>query len=274
MNRSYPVMLLPPLVGLFAGVLLAAPRPLDSKLAEAYAALPEFSVWAVGIVIQLSVYTSMLAYLWLGPRETTLPTPPAGQVLAVAVLTAAVIALPEAMGRGAALPLPYQRARLWVVVGTGMIAILFLTNRLARIHWAFSSQDIDVARHASLRKETRDLLAIAAVVVTLATLGSAVLQQSLQALETALATAVYTSPMGRPVVVAYGAYSTLILAIFFAPVLLADRRAALAVRAAARDEDADLDVRLGLDASLMERIGSVLGVLAPLLSALVAQFVP
>jgi hypothetical protein len=280
-TRSYPLLLLPALIGLFAGVLVAAPFPegASGTLAEAYVELPEYLVWAVGVIIQLSVYAWVLAYLWLGPLETTLPSLSFREAAAVAILTAAVIALPEVvawlMGPRAAFPLPYQRARLWIVVGMGLIAMVLLTHRLARIHQGFSSSGLNVASHAALRRETKDLLAIAAVVVTLATLGSAVLEQSLQALQTELGTERYTSPIARPHVVAYGAYSTLLLAVFFAPVLIADRRGALAVRDAShRGGEAGLDARLGLDASLMERIGSVFGVLAPLLGALAAQLLP
>lgn len=258
--------------------LTSLPPPASSAvIAAVYTSLPEYWLWAVGVMIQLAVFVSVLAFLWLGPRETELSRLPALEAVAVAVLTASVIVLPEVLGsRDIELPLPHHRARLGVVVGTGLVAILVLTNRLARIHRAFLAPELDAARHAALRRETRDLLTIAAVVVTLATLGSALLHQSLQALETALAQYGYTAPMAQSHVVAYGAYSTLLLAVFFAPVIVADRRGALTVREAAggRGEHADLDAHLGLDVGLVERIGSALGVLAPLLGALAAQLLP
>ena len=275
MTHRYPLTLLPGIVGLIVGVIVATAWPGDSDLVAAYRSLPEFEVWRVVMMIQFAVYTTVLVYLWIGASELPMPRLPTRDGWVVAIFTALVVLLPMFMFNSEPLPLWAHEERLFLVVTFGLGAILLLTNRLARIHRAFG-EAATVESHVHLRHAAEELLTIAAVVVTLATLGSAVLQKSLEALDAACK--YYDAPLQVEHVVAYGAYFTLILFLFFAPLLAADRASAVRIRTGLADrgssDDDAPEADLGLDASLTEKIGSMFGVLSPLLGALVAQLVP
>lgn len=273
--HRYPLTLLPGIAGLVLGGVVTAYGLGDAPVAVAYTRLPEFQVWRIIIVIQFSVYLTILAYLAVGPPETGTPRIDRSESLAVAGLTLFAILMPAALFRIEHLPLPAQSLRLNLVVAAGLAAILLLTHRLARIHRAFGEAH-SIPEHIALRRETKNLLWIAALVVTLATLGSAVLQMSLAALGAAMGTEVYAPPLYPPHVVAYGAYNTLILFLFFTPVMLADRGAAIRIReqvAARKVDPEEVEAELGLDVPLTERVASLFGVLSPLIGAMVAQIV-
>jgi hypothetical protein len=275
MTHRYPLTLLPGIVGLIVGVIVATAWPGDSDLVAAYRSLPEFEVWRVVMMIQFAVYTTVLVYLWIGASELPMPRLPTRDGWVVGIFTVLVVLLPMFMFNSEPFPLRAHEKRLFLVVTFGLGAILLLTNRLARIHRAFG-EAATVESHVHLRHAAEELLTIAAVVVTLATLGSAVLQKSLEALDAACK--YYDAPLQVEHVVAYGAYFTLILFLFFAPLLAADRASAVRIRTGLADrgssDDDDREADLGLDASLTEKIGSMFGVLSPLLGALVAQLVP
>ena len=275
MTYRYAFTLLPGIAGLIVGAMVTSVWHGDSVAATAYVALPEFHLWRIVMIIQFSVYTMVIAYLWIGSIETSLPRLPARDGLAVGMLIVLVIVLPSLLGDDFKLPLVAHRCRLFAVIAIGLVAMLLLANRLASIHRAFG-EATTVERHVALRKAAEELLTIAAVVVTLATLGSAVLQNSLDALDATLG-ADYYSRLQVQHVVAYGAYFTLILFLFFAPILVADRASAVRIRTVLVDRDLPdedkLRAQLGLDASLREKIASTFGVLSPLLGALLPQLV-
>jgi hypothetical protein len=274
MTFRYPLALLPGLLGIIVGVLVTMTGLGDSNLVRTFTGLPEFRLWQTGMIIQLSVYITVFFYLLLGTSKSGLPALSSGETLLSGIITTVLVLLPNVLVNPGAMPLPAHRERLWVVVASAFFAILLLTNRLAKIHTAFGENNTP-ARHISLRKEVKDLLLIAAVVVTMATLGSAVLQDSLQALE--YASDDYTSPVQIKHVVSFGAYSTLLLFLFFAPVLSADNRGAIKIREAMAGvpaSEADSESLQELDTGLRERLGSVLGVLSPLLGALASQLLP
>jgi hypothetical protein len=275
MTHRYPITLLPGIVGLLAGVVITTLGLGRSEVALAYAALPEYQVWRMGMIVQLSVYTSIAAYLLSASSfEASLPRPPAVDRWTVTAMTGLAVLLPNLIVQLGPFPLPGHQWRMLVVVATALLGIMLLTNRLARIHLAFAEAD-SVERHRALRAESKNLLRIAALVVTLATLGSAILHISLRSLEADLAGA-YVAPLDRPHVVSYGAYFTLVLFLFFTPVLVADRSSAIRIREKVAPDRANtgaVEAELGLDVSLSERMASVFGVMSPLIGALLTQIV-
>jgi fumarate reductase subunit D len=274
MTFKYPLALLPGLLGIIVGVLVTMTGLGESKIVQTFTGLAEFRLWQTVMIIQLSVYITILFYLWLGTSKSYLPSLSSGEAWLSAIITAILVLLPNILVQPGEMPLPAQRVRLLVVVASALCAILLLTNRLAKIHKAFGEVN-PASKHLSLRKEVKDLLLLAAIVVTMATIGSAVLQDSLQALENASDD--YTSPVQLKHVVSYGAYSTLLLFLFFAPVLSADNRGAVKIREAMAGEptsEAESESLQELDTGLRERLGSVLGVLSPLLGALASQLLP
>jgi hypothetical protein len=275
----YPLAVAPAVLGILAGVALTTAYPGTHPHSIAYAQLPEYHLWRTAMVAQLGIYLTVAAWLWLSGRDperyrgTGLQALPAGDALWTALAVLIVVLMPNVAVRGEA-PLPFhaQNLRMAVVILAGTVAILGVMLRVAQVHAAFRTVQ-DAASHARLRQLARDLLAMAAVIVTLATLGSGVLQTSLHALAAAAPT--YQTNMTTAHVAAYGGYYSLLLVLFFTPVLVAERQAAvrIAEHATAHADEAapEFAARLGLQSSMMEHIGSAFGVLSPLLGALATR---
>ena len=118
---------------------------------------------------------------------------------------------------------------------------------------------------------------IAAAAITLGTLGISILQISLEAMADS---SDYDSPLNPGHVLAYGAYFTVIVLLFFAPIFAAERTSAMRIRDrlaadnTASAEESVLPPDLNLEASLVQRLVAAFGVLSPLLGAIGSQLMP
>lgn len=265
----YPLTIAPAVTGVIAGVLLTTAGIDRAPDSVTYASLPEFHLWRWVIVAQVSIYIGVSTFLWIGRRHANLPRLSLPVSLATAALTFLVVILPQVLVSIETFPLYVQGGRLSIVVLLGMITILLVMDRVARVFVAFGEAE-DAERHGVLHRSSRDLLTITGLVVTLATLGSGILQASLAAM--ARVSATYQAPITSAHVTAYGAYFALLLFLFFTPVFVAERRAA--ERIASRLPGAptpELTAQLHLKSSLTEHVGSAFGVLSPLLGALATR---
>ncbi len=178
-------------------------------------------------------------------------------------MTVSAIGLPHVLLIDKELPLPGQYAVFLFVMISGVLAMVLLTNRLGRIHAALAAtQDPDA--HRQLRRATQDLLMIAAAAITLGTLGIGILQISLEAIEEASSELLLT----RGDVLAYGAYFSLIVLLFFTPIFAAERASATRVRDRLKADNTVLPPDLNLEASLVQRFAAAFAVLTPLLGAI------
>ncbi len=102
---------------------------------------------------------------------------------------------------------------------------------------------------------------IAAAAITLGTLGIGILQIQ----------APSELPLTRGHVLAYGAYFSLIVLLFFTPLFAAERASATRVRDRLKADNTVLPPDLNLEASLVQRLVPAVGVLSPLLGAIGSQ---
>lgn len=268
-TRSYPAALAPAAAGVLTGVLVTTAFVGDSPLDSAYLSLPEYQLWRLVMIAQLGVYFAVAAYLLKSAPQSHTTALPTTESFATWGLTVLLVLLPNILVRGGRFPLNGQRTRMLLVVAAGLFAILVLLYRVGQTFRAFGTAS-DVNEHVVLKRAARDYLMAAGLVVTLATLGSGVLQLSLAAV--AAATPLYSSDMTSSHVLAYGGYYTLLLFLFFAPVLVAERDSALRIaQAQSTGKSEDTAERLGLNTSLTEHIVSAFGVLSPLLGALASR---
>ena len=282
-TRSYSTTLLPGLFGLGMGVAITSIFLGDDALARLYLRLPEFEIWRGAMIVQVTVYIGVAAYLIDVRGDPWLPRLTPRQTGLIAALTVSAVALPSLMVRVRNFPLQSQAPRIWVVVIAAVAAMVLLTNRLARIHAALADAR-DPNAHRQLRRATQDLLTIAAATVTLGTLGTGILQTSLEAMAGAAAFAEtpfqYVAELNRGHVLAFGAYFAVLLLVFFAPIFSAERDSAkrLSDRLEADESSAvagsALPSDLNLEASLVQRLAAAFGVLAPLMGAIVSQLMP
>ncbi len=285
-TRSYPASLLPGLLALGIGVAITGAWLGDGELAELYKDLPEFQLWRGVIIVQITAWIGVAAYLVDASGDSWLPRlTPFGAGL-IALMTAAAIGLPHVsflIEKNFDFPLPFdgQLAPLLFAGTSGLVAMVLLTNRLARIHAALAAaQDPDAYRR--LRQATQDLLMIAAATITLGTLGTGILQTSLEATQDAVAevSLAYTSPLNSGHVLAHSSYFAVLLLVFFAPIFAAERASAVRIRdqleadkispVAGSVPTSDL----GLESSLVQRLVGALGVLSPLFGGVVSQLLP
>lgn len=272
MNRTYFFLLLPGLGGLIAGIVITSFGLGDSPLAGLYRSLPEFELWRGIIVVQVAVYTMVTAHLWESRSELDSFRVSKKEAWGVVAVTLMAIGLPNLIVPLESFPLPGQSVRTVLVLAVAVVAMLLLTNQLARLHANLSAVET-VVEYRRLTKVTQDLLVIAATTITLGTLGAGLLESSLTAV--AEASSLYSSPLNRGHIVAYGAYFTVLLLLFFGPVFAAERAAAKRLvevgrrEAGAASPAEPKDKRLEM--TLVERFASALGVLSPLLGALLTQ---
>lgn len=275
MKRTYLPSLAPGLVGLGVGVLIAwslggtSDYTFPADKSE-YLKDSMFHLWQGVVIVQVSVFLSVAAYLLSIANDSWLPQLSRRATWGTGLATIVAIVLPNVtFGEISAFPLDGQGRRLLFVVGLGVGAMVLLTNRLARIHAAYAATN-NLDQHRGLRRATQDLLVIAGTAITLATLGAGVLQKSMDAF-------VATQPVfTRGLILAYGGYFAALLMWFFAPVYGAERDSATRIRdglsslgasSTARDELTALD----LDSSVVQRLVAAFGVLSPLLGALATQ---
>lgn len=269
LDRSYLRSLLPGLCGLITGVLITSFGLGDSALAGVYRSLPEFELWRGIIVVQVAVYAMVTAHLWVSRSELDASGVSGKDAWGVVAVTLLGIGLPNLIVPLEDFPLPGQSVRTIAVLVVAVVAMLLLTNQLTRLHANFLRVDT-VTEFKRLSKTTHDLLVIAAGTITLGTLGAGLLESSLTAM--AEVSELYSSPLNRGHIVAYGGYFTVLLLLFFGPVFAVERAAArrlIEVDRAGASEAVAKDKRLEM--SVVERFASALGVLSPLIGALLTQ---
>ena len=123
---------------------------------------------------------------------------------------------------------------------------------------------------------------IAAATITLGTLGTGILQTSLEATQDAVAevSLAYTSPLNSGHVLAHSSYFAVLLLVFFAPIFSAERASAVRIRNRLKAdkispvEGSVSTSDLGLESSLVQRLVGALGVLSPLFGGIVSQLLP
>ena len=279
MKRTYLPSLAPGLVGLGAGVLITSPlwgnSPLTSPYTTTYETLREFQLWRGALIVQVSVFVSIAAYLLDIANDSWLPRLSPRETWGIGLATIAAIGLPNVtFVQVRVFPFGSQGIRLLLVAGLGVGAMVLLTNRLARIHAGFGVTN-SPDQHRGLRHATQDLLVIAGTAITLATLGAGILQSSMDALQTKTLAleelSEYSAPLNPGHVLAYGGYFAALLLLFFAPVYGAERDSATRIRDGLSATDRDELVALDLDSSVVQRLVAAFGVLSPLLGALAAQ---
>ena len=166
-TRSYPASLLPGLLGLGMGWAISSIGLGDDALTRLHQTLPEFQIWRGAMIVQVTVYIGVAAYLVDASGDPWLPRLTPSETGLIAIMTASAIALPNVMIQDGDFPLQWQGPRNLVVVALAIVAMVLLTHRLARIHAALAAaQDPDAYRQ--LRRATQDLLIIAATAITLA----------------------------------------------------------------------------------------------------------
>lgn len=269
MQTSYALAVTPAVIGVILGAVIASVFPGTSPESLLYISLPEYQLWRVAVIAQISIYLSVATYLLFSRREAHLPALPARERISTTLIGLLVLSLPNILVRGATFPYHGQRIRMWVVTASAFIAILILLDRAAHIFAAIRSlYDIDTYR--TLHGQARDLLMISGLVVTLGTIGAGTLQSSLAAMPDASTT--YTNTLTTDHVLAYGAYFTLVLLLFFTPLLVVEQRTALRLAHLQADvPGAEVESQLGLKRSVIEYLGSAFGVLSPLLGALATR---
>ena len=140
------------------------------------------------------------------------------------LMTVAAIGLPHVLFQVAdlpPLPLNGQEYRILFVVISGVLAMVLLTNRLGRIHAALAAA-ADPDAYRQLRRATQDLLMIAAATITLATLGTGILQK--------FVVAAGDNSFTTEHILAYSSYFAVLLLVFFAPIFAAERASAVRIR--------------------------------------------
>lgn len=269
MKYSYSTAIAPAALGLLMGAVITSVGATSSELSRAYVALPEFELWRVVMVSQIAIYLSITAYLLAAGRSDEMPIVRPLELGTVLLLTVGAISLPTLISRIEAFPMDGQRIRMAMITLFGMVALLVVMVRVVQVYAGFREAS-DVSAQVRLSEASRNLLMLAAMVVTLATLGAGSLQVSMSALaETTYGFEAHLTPTE---VIAYGGYYSLVLMLWFAPVLIAERRAAVRIaHALAPDASADTAVRLGLNVSLADRMKSAFGILAPLIGALATR---
>lgn len=280
-TRSYPASLLPGLLGLAMGVAITSIGLGDDGLPLVYQTLPEFQLWRGAIIVQFTAFIGVAAYLADASGDPWLARLTPSEMGLIALMTVSAIGLPHVLVLVEDFPLPlkWQGTRMLFVVTSGLVAMVLLTNRLARIHGAHAAaQDPDA--HRQIREATQDLLIIAAGTITLGTLGTGIFQTSLVATMEAFPD--YVSPLNRGHVLAYGAYFAVLLLVFFAPIFSAERASAMRIRDGLEaDRTSPVagsvlppDPDLGLESSLVQRLVAAFAVLTPLLGAIGSQLLP
>ncbi len=268
-TRSYLASLLPGLLGLGIGVaitLMLLIWPDADDVAQRYKALSEFLLWRVAIIVQMTAFIGIAAYLVDASGDPWLPRLTPFEKGLIFLMTASAIGLPHRWFRGKPYPLDQQEIVFLFVVISGILAMVLLTIRLGRIHAALAAaQDPDA--HRQLRRATQDLLVMAAAAITLGTLGIGILQISFKA----MAPCNSCPPLERDHVLAYGAYFSLIVLLFFAPIFAAERASATRVRDRLKADNTVLPPDLDLEASLVQRLAAAFAVLTPLLGAIGSQ---
>lgn len=271
-QNAYSAAITPAVFGIVTGFVLTTAFTGHTPSGQLYLTLPEYQLWRVVMIAQTSIYITVAVFLYASRREAELPVLPWGESVATGVLTTLVVLLPDFVERGRNLPLEGQRIRMLVIVFLALIAILFVTNRVARLFAGFGRVE-NAEEHVTLAKAARDLLMIAGLIVTLGTMGSGLIQASLAAM--AEASPGYDPNLTREHVLAYGGYFTVALFLFFTPLLVAERRAAIRIAQATKQSPAEaMELRLGLNRSLTEHLVSAFGVLSPLLGAVATQLLP
>ena len=269
---SYPATILPSVLGILAGCVVVTVGLDGPPPAQSYMALPEFDLWRFFMVAQFATYAAVSAYLLVTHRTAVVGSERLGTRAMTALATVIVIIIP---GVGPLdLPLPFHRWRLIMATLIALLAMLLLTDRLARAYSCFARGPSEET-HVRAQAEVQTLLAIAGVVVTLGSLSVGALTVSLVALQASYPG--YQSPLGGPSVIAYGGYNSLLLSLLFLPVYIVERRAAEAIRdKSAKHLDAkalaSLEDELGLTSSFSERLRSSVVVFSPLIAALMSKF--
>ena len=218
-----------------------------------------------------SVFISVAAYLVDVSGDSWLPKlTPSGAGL-IALMTVAAIGLPHVLfliEEDLRPTLNWLGTPFLFAVTSGLVAMVLLTNRLGRIHAALAAaQDPDAYRQP--RQATQDLLMIAAATITLGTLGTGILQKFLDTTPGAS-----SNPLTEEHVLAYGAYFTVIVLLFFAPIFAAERASAMHIRdrlEADTTTPVEESVLQKLETSLVQRLVKAFGVLSPLLGAIGSQ---
>lgn len=269
-ESPYSVAITPAVLGIILGVVITTAFLGSSPDSMLYVSLPEYQLWRAAMIVQVSIYVSVAAYLYFGPQEVALPNLSLSESFGTVVLTMLVVIPPNLLGPGDSFPLHGQEVRMLLVIASALIAIVLVILRVARVFVGFQKSQ-DPETHAVLRRVTRDLLMISALVVTLGTLGTGVLQMSLAAMAEASST--YVSHLSSIHVLAYGGYFTAVLLLFFTPVLVAERNAAVRIVGTAEAPSTELESQLGLHRSLTEQLVSAFGILSPLLGALATQLI-
>lgn len=272
MRGAYPAAITPGVVGIVCGAAITTawlPDTPPDALAS-YLASSGFALWRAVIVAQVAVYSVLIAYFVFYPPGREVPRISAFVAVPTVALVGFIVVLPHFVAgtdvKLSTLPLPDTRLRLLAVLLFALTAIGLLSVRLARVYAGFVAATT-VAAHVALRKHAHDLLYVSALIVTLAALSTVVLQKSLPA-----ADGPYLQPGDA---VAYGAYFTTVLFLFFTPVFLVERETAVALRqrhAGTKAPD-EIEAALGLDVPLSARLASIFGVMSPLVGVLAARFV-
>ena len=269
--RSYPASLLPGLLGLGIGVAITASWVGGGELAELYRDQPEFQLWRGVIIVQITVFIGVAAYLVDASGDQWLPRLTRSETGLIALMTVVAIGLPHVLfliEEDLRPTLNWLGTPFLFAVTSGLVAMVLLTNRLGRIHAALAAaQDPDAYRQP--RQATQDLLMIAAATITLGTLGTGILQRFLDTTPGAS-----INPLTEEHVLAYGAYFTVVVLLFFAPIFAAERASAMRIRdrlAADTTTPVEESVLLNLETSLIQRLVKAFGVLSPLLGAIGSQ---
>ncbi len=255
------------------GVVITSIGLGDDGLPLVYQGLPEFQLSRGAIIVQLTAFIGVAAYLVDASGDQWLPMLTRSETGLIALMAVFAIGFPHVLLIGKKLPLPGQGSVFLVVLISGLFAMVLLTNRLARIHAALAAAE-DPDAHRQLRRATQDLLVIAAATITLGPLGTGILQTSLAAMENA---SDYVSPLNRGHVLAYGTYLAVVLLLFFAPRVAAERASATRLRDRLTADDTApvggsvLPADLDLDSSLVQRLIAAFGVPSPLLGSIGIQ---
>ena len=263
----------PAVAGILIGVAVTTAAPGHSSLSGIYINLPEYQLWRSVMVAQITVYISIASYLWAAKREVEFERIGLRDTIINAGVTILVIAVPNLLVRQVSFPLYGQRIRMLFVIATAAFAIVAVTHYMARIFLTFGKV-ADVDQYMGLHRSSRDLLMVAALVVTLGTIGAGALERSLAA--TAEASEAYISHLTTGHVLSYGIYFTVVLTVFFTPLLLAERRAAFRISQRAAliempDARVDFEERLSIQKSFAEQVVSAFGVLSPLIGVLITR---
>ncbi len=292
MPKSYLTTLVPALIGIAAGSVIVGSLPEGGSLTYDFS---EFSLWRVMVISQTAIYSVLIVYLAARIRASQkkknrrIKTSSilAGLVFLVLVAVPHVLVeLQDSRSDDEALtqsntvlayPPSYLQdsenivstedvlaKRMFVVVIIGAAfayLIVVLVSELYEDLMSVSKREI----LARICNDSRDLILLASIVVTLSVIGAGIYQSSLETLGS-------TKYVGTDVV-SYGLYNSLLLALIFSPLLAAEQRAVQRIKDhLPAQQPVDQPGEKGTHS--LAYVKSGLGILSPLVGALLTQIVP